>query len=205
MNTKAHWENVFAKKKDSEKSWFEEYPTSSMNLIRELGLAKNSSIIDVGGGDSHLVDALVKHQFTDITVVDISETALANAKKRLGPKAGRVNWIVSDILNFQPSRQYDCWHDRAVFHFITSENEMNLYVQKMISTIKTGGHLILATFAEKGPEQCSGLPVKRYSQAEMTSFLSPYFQKIKCIDENHETPFKTVQPFTYCGFSKKPA
>ena len=203
MNTKSHWEKVFTTKKDSDKSWYEVYPATSINLISELGLARNSSIIDVGGGDSHLVDALLKKEFSDITVLDISDPALQNAKSRLGKKANEVNWIVSDVLNFSPTRQYDCWHDRAVFHFITAQRDIHVYINKMIASIKPGGHLILATFSENGPDKCSGLPVTRYSQQEMTALLAPYFEKIKCIEDSHVTPFNTVQPFTYCGFSKK--
>lgn len=191
------------KKQDNEKSWYEDYPTTSMNLIRELGLTTNSSIIDIGGGDSRFADALLKKGFSNISVLDISERALHNAKLRIGKRANEVSWIVSDVLNFQPNRQYDCWHDRAVFHFITSEKDIQAYIEKMITTIKPGGHLILATFSEKGPGQCSGLPVQKYSQEQMIALLALHFEKVKCFEESHLTPFKTVQPFTYCGFSKK--
>lgn len=202
MNTKTHWENVFASKSDAQKSWYEEFPYSSMNLITELGVKKDASIIDIGGGDSHLVDALLENGYTNISVLDISENALQNAKRRLGSDANRVKWIVSDVLKLKPIEQYDCWHDRAVFHFITDEKQIANYLSQMVATIKEGGNLILATFSEEGPQKCSGLPVKRYSQESMIALLAPFFNKIKCFEEKHSTPFNTIQSFTYCGFSK---
>lgn len=202
INKKELWDNVFASKTDDQKSWYEEFPHTSMKLITELKVAKNSSIIDVGGGDSHLVDALLKNEFKDISVLDISEKALLNSKRRLGTDAGQVNWIVCDVLDFNPHQQFDLWHDRAVFHFFTDEKAIAGYLNKMIMNIKEGGNLILATFSDNGPEKCSGLPVKRYSQKTMTELLEPYFQRIKCIEEKHTTPFNTLQPFTFCGFSK---
>ena len=204
MNTtKSHWENVFASKSDQQKSWFEEVPYTSMRLIKELGISRGAAIIDVGGGDSHLVDALLENGFDNISVLDISEKALQNAKRRLGQKADKIKWIVSDVLNFLPEHPYDLWHDRAVFHFITNATEINTYLSKMAATVNDGGNLILATFSENGPKQCSGLPVMRYSQESMVQLLAPFFQKIKCFEEKHTTPSNSVQFFTYCGFSRK--
>lgn len=203
MNTKTHWENVFASRSDKQKSWYEEFPYSSMRLITELPIKKEASIIDVGGGDSHLVDALLKNGYTNITVLDVSEKALQNAQRRLGPKANKVKWIVSDVLNFIPGHSYDLWHDRAAFHFITNATEIQFYLKKMAASVNEGGNLILATFSENGPEKCSGLPVKRYSQQSMIRLLAPVFKKIKCFKEKHTTPLHTVQSFTYCGFLKK--
>jgi ubiquinone/menaquinone biosynthesis C-methylase UbiE len=202
-SSKPHWETVFAEKTDGQKSWFEEYPHTSMELISELRIGKDSSIIDVGGGDSHLVDALLKKGYSNISVLDISENAIQNAKLRLGILSSQVHWIISDILNFIPSKQYDCWHDRAVFHFITTDEDIATYLNRMVFSIKEGGNLILATFSEKGPEKCSGLPVKRYSQEKMVQLLERFFEKIKCFEEYHTTPFNTVQSFTYCGFYRK--
>ena len=203
MNTKTHWENVFASRSDIQKSWYEEFPYSSMNLIAELCIQKNASIIDIGGGDSHLVDALLKNDYTNITVLDVSEKALQNAQRRLGRKANKVKWIVSDVLNFIPEHSYDLWHDRAAFHFITNATQIKFYLKKMASSVNEGGNLILATFSKEGPQKCSGLPVKRYSQESMVRLLAPFFKKIKCFEEKHTTPFNTIQSFTYCGFSKK--
>lgn len=204
MNTsKKHWEHVFTTKTDNEKSWYEEYPSTSMRLIEELGISKDAAIIDVGGGDSYLVDALIQKGYNHIAALDISEKALLNAQNRLAAQASKIEWIVSDVLQFMPQRQYDCWHDRAVFHFITNDDEITAYLNKMNGAIKDGGNLILATFSENGPQKCSGLPVKRYSQESMVLLLDPFFRKIKCFEESHTTPFNTVQSFTYCGFSKK--
>lgn len=144
----------------------------------------------------------MKEGYKNISVLDISEKALQNARQRLGDRAIEVNWIVSDVLNFTSKQQYDCWHDRAVFHFITEEKDIIAYVQKMAASIKDGGNLILATFSENGPERCSGLPIKQYSQESMVKLLEPYFKKIRCFENNHITPFNTVQSFTYCGFAK---
>lgn len=149
MNSKTHWENVFASKSNVQKSWYEEFPYSSMNLITELGVKKDASIIDVGDGDSHLGDALLKNGYTNISVLDISENALKNAKHRLRAEANKVKWIVSDVLKRISIEQYDCWHDRAVFHFITDEKQIANYLSQMVATIKEGGNLILATFFAK--------------------------------------------------------
>jgi len=202
MNKRMHWDKIFAFKSDSEKSWFQPYPTTSVAFIEELNLPKDAAIIDVGGGDSRLADTLVEKGYTDITVLDISVAAIQNARERLGKDADRVQWIVDDILEFVPSRHYDCWHDRAVFHFVTQPDNIRRYTRLMEDSILPHGALIIGTFAEDGPEKCSGLPVKRYSQKMLTSILQPSFEKIKCIDEKHETPFHTMQSFTFCRFRR---
>ncbi len=202
MNDQSHWDKVFTHKSDNEKSWFQDYPATSMEFIEALPLAKDAAIIDVGGGDSRLPDALLAKGYTDITVLDISATAIENARERLGEKANQVTWIVGNILEFVPSRQYDCWHDRAVFHFVTQPGQIQHYTQLMESAVRHEGSLIIGTFGENGPEKCSGLPVKRYSQAMLESLLQPSFEKIRCIDEIHRTPFNTVQSFTFCSFRR---
>lgn len=202
-STKEHWDQVFATKSDQEKSWYEEFPYTSLSLMQHLGVSRDAAIIDIGGGDSHFVDALLSKGYTNLSVLDISEKALGNAKARLGKSALQVNWILSDILDFHPPTVYDLWHDRAVFHFITQEASIQAYLDKAFHALKKGGHFILATFSEKGPEKCSGLPVSRYSPQKMMTLLAPYFQKIKCVEDVHKTPFHTVQSFTFCGFCKK--
>ena len=202
MNNQTHWDKVFAQKSDGEKSWFEPYPVSSIAFIDELHLAKDAAIIDVGGGDSRLVDALLEKGYTDITVLDISAAGIKKAKDRLGEKAKQIHWIVSDILDFTPSRHYDCWHDRAVFHFVTQADNIQHYTELMANTIVSHGALIIGTFAGDGPEKCSGLPVRRYSQANLINLLQPSFEKIKCIEAKHQTPFNTIQSFTFCSFRR---
>jgi len=202
MDKRAHWDKIFSYKSDYEKSWFESYPATSIAFIEELNLAKDAAIIDVGGGDSRLADALLKNGYSDITVLDISAAAIQNARRRLGKNAERVQWIVGDILEFEPSRHYDCWHDRAVFHFVTQPDSIRRYRRLMENSILPHGALIIGTFAEDGPEKCSGLPVKRYSQNTLTSLLQPSFEKIRCIDEKHETPSHKIQSFTFCRFRR---
>ena len=203
MQQKQHWEKVFETKADTEKSWFQSYPETSVQFIKELNIPKDAAIIDVGGGDSYLVDALVQEGYKDITVLDISGKALQNTQKRLGKNAGKVKWIESDVLHFHPPQKYDCWHDRAVFHFVTDDHEIKDYKKQIADSVKEEGKLIVGTFSEKGPEKCSGLPVHRYSQQQLTDTLATNISKIKCIEEIHQTPFNTMQSFTFCSFQKK--
>lgn len=203
MQQKQHWEKVFETKADSEKSWFQPYPENSVQFIKDLNIPKDAAIIDVGGGDSYLADVLLQEGYKDITVLDISAKALQNARKRLGKKANRIKWVESDVLSFHPEKKYDCWHDRAVFHFVTDKKNITAYKKQIAGSVKDKGKLIVGTFSEKGPEKCSGLPVHRYSQQQLTRALSQNFKKIKCIEEIHQTPFNTSQSFTFCSFQKK--
>lgn len=202
MTQRNHWDKIFEEKNDQQKSWFQTYPAISIRFIEELNLAKDAPIIDVGGGDSLLVDALIEKGYTDITVLDISAVAIANAQRRLGNKAHLVTWVISDILDFQPVRNYACWHDRAVFHFVTDHQNIRHYTTLMARAIKDGGALVIGTFAEDGPEKCSNLPVQRYSQKALTDLLKPSFTKIRCVNEGHQTPFNTLQSFTFCSFKR---
>lgn len=203
MPHKQHWEKVFETKADTEKSWFQPYPQTSVQFIKELNIPKDAAIIDVGGGDSYLADVLLQEGYKDITVLDISAKALQNAQKRLGKNAIKIKWIESDVLNFHSDKKYDCWHDRAVFHFVTGKKDITAYKKQIAGSVKEEGKLIVGTFSEKGPEKCSGLPVRRYSQQQLADALSRYFRKIKCIEETHQTPSKTTQSFTFCSFQKK--
>lgn len=203
MEIKNHWNLVFENKTDEQKSWFQPIPETSLRFMNEFALPKEASIIDVGGGDSRLADVLLAQGFTNITVLDISSKALENAQRRLGINAQKITWIESNILDFTPSIQYDCWHDRAVFHFVTDKKEINAYKILMAGALKNNGKLIIGTFSEKGPEMCSGLRVQRYSQSKLSEALSEDFRKIKCMEEIHHTPFQTTQSFTFCSFSRK--
>ena len=203
MDTKEHWENVFSTKSENEVSWFQQYPKTSMEFVELFNLPLSANIIDVGGGDSHFVDALLEKGFTNIWVLDISANAIEKAKKRLGEKASIVNWVVADITEFEPPVQFNFWHDRAAFHFLTSEDNIYKYVSLAEEAIKQNGYLILGTFSENGPKKCSGLEIKQYSQASMSARFEIKFNRIICVEEDHITPFNTVQNFLFCSFIKK--
>jgi SAM-dependent methyltransferase len=179
--TKTHWEKVFSTKVETEVSWFQPYPKTSMEFLEFFDLPLTANIIDVGGGDSHFVDALLEKGFKNIYVLDIAATAIEKAKKRLGEAANLVHWIVSDITDFTPKVQFDLWHDRAAFHFLTSEEKINKYVGITEQGVKKGGYLILGTFSEKGPEKCSGLEIKQYNEMSMSARFEVAFDRIKCI------------------------
>lgn len=201
-NQKSHWENVFATKQPHEVSWTQEYPKTAMDYLQNLSLSKTANIIDIGGGDSNLVDALLEKGYQNIWVLDISEFALERAKKRLGVKADLVHWVVSDITQFKPEVKFDFWHDRAVFHFLTEEESISKYVAIVSDAMADNGNFLLGTFSENGPLKCSGLEIKQYSENSMKQTFSENFEAIKCFTENHTTPFDTVQNFQFCGFKK---
>jgi 2-polyprenyl-3-methyl-5-hydroxy-6-metoxy-1,4-benzoquinol methylase len=163
----------------------------------------DANIIDIGGGDSHFVDALLDKGFKNVYVLDISSNAIERAKQRLGIRASIVNWIVSDITSYEPQVQFDLWHDRAAFHFLTVEESIYKYVSIAEDAIKKDGHLILGTFSETGPKKCSGLEIKQYSEASMSARFEVSFDRVKCITEDHLTPFNTVQNFLFCSFKKR--
>jgi cyclopropane fatty-acyl-phospholipid synthase-like methyltransferase len=195
---KDHWNRVYETKQPQEVSWTEEMPATSLAFIQSFNLGENASIIDIGGGDSKLVDYLLEEGYSDITVLDISEKSLARAKKRLGEKSKKVNWIVSDIKQFKPERKYDLWHDRAAFHFLTTEEEVSTYLSIVRSCVKE--YMIVGTFSLSGPNKCSGLSVKQYDDKQLTKMFMDGFSKIKCIQVDHTTPFQTTQHFTFCSF-----
>ena len=200
---KQHWEDFFQHKAEDKKSWFQSYPSASIAFIEALHLPKDAEIIDVGGGDSRLVDALLKQEYTNITVLDISSTAIENVKRRLGKSGDKIKWVVSDILDYRSGLQFDLWHDRAAFHFLTVEEEIKKYIRVSENSIASGGFLILGTFSEKGPQKCSGLEIKQYSQASMALRFENKFERIKCIEEPHVTPTKNIQNFIFCSFKKR--
>ncbi len=200
---KQHWENVFNTKAEDEVSWFQPYPKTSMQFIDLFKLPLNANIIDIGGGDSHFVDALLDRGYQNVYVLDISANAIEKAKKRLGDKVSKVHWIVSDVTEFEPPVQFDFWHDRAAFHFLTTEDKIYKYEAIAEDAIKKDGYLILGTFSENGPKKCSGLEIKQYSEASMSARFEVAFDRIKCITEDHTTPFNTIQNFLFCSFKKK--
>lgn len=199
MEPKPHWENVYTSKSAEQVSWFQEHADRSLKLISEAASSRSAAIIDIGGGASTLVDDLLSDGFKDITVLDLSSAALQTAGRRLGPSASRVKWLESNVLTADlPLHGFDIWHDRAVFHFLTTQAERDAYVAATLRTVKPGGHVIVATFAEDGPLECSGLPVMRYSATELHAEFGPHFQLLRHEKEAHATPFGTVQQFVYC-------
>lgn len=199
MNDKSHWENVYITKKSDEVSWFQPHATASLGLIKKLESNEKAQIIDVGGGASMLVDDLLSSGYTNLKVLDISAAALAVAKKRLGPQANSVEWIVGDVtkLNF-PKHSIDVWHDRAVFHFLNDQAQREAYVKAVLNAVKPGGHIIISTFSLDGPEKCSGLPVQRYDAESLHGQFGEPFILLGHEYENHKTPFGKAQKFVYC-------
>lgn len=203
FNRKNHWENIYDTKALEEVSWYQPTPETSLEFIKNLNLEKDAAIIDIGGGDSLLVDFLLNLGYTNISVLDISEKAIERAKERLGEKAGMVKWIVSDITRFNPSEKYDVWHDRATFHFLISEEDISAYLEITGKAVKENGHLFIGTFSENGPKKCSGIEIRQYSEDSLNDTFGPEFQKINCFKVDHKTPFDTFQNFVFCSFQKK--
>lgn len=200
IELKNHWEKVYMTKEAIERSWTQETPVTSLDFIHELDLPKKASIIDIGGGDSRLVDRLLDEGYLDITVLDISSKALEKTQARLGSNARKIKWLVCNVLDFRPEQQYDLWHDRATFHFLTEREDIGTYVDIAHQSIR--GFLIMASFSDQGPEKCSGLEVRRYSESLLQDCLSKGFDKIRCVTEDHITPFNTRQNFLFCSFKK---
>lgn len=200
---KEHWEKIYQTKDTTKVSWFQESPNLALEIIKNLQLPKNAYILDVGGGDSRLVDFLLEDDFENIHVLDISETAILKAKERLGSNAIKVTWIVSNILDFKPNIKFDLWHDRAVFHFLTNQVDVEKYLEIANENILPKGFLTVATFSEKGPDKCSGINIKKYSENEITSVFEKYFDKKNCIESEHYTPSGSTQNFIFCNFIKK--
>lgn len=197
------WNHIYEEKSETEVSWFQEIPTQSLKFINELNLNKMDSIIDIGGGDSHLVDHLLKEGFSDISLLDISSVSLEKAKVRLGELSKSVRFIVSDVTKFQPTKKYKLWHDRATFHFLTNSQDIEAYLNIASSAIETDGFLIVSTFSKNGPDKCSGLPISQYTDSDLKNLFEKYFSTVKCFDSTHKTPWGTEQSFVYCGFKKK--
>lgn len=200
-NRKTHWEQVYQTKTPNQVSWTQEKPKIALEIIRSFGLPKTAKIIDVGGGDSTLVDYLLLEGYENITVLDISAKALEKAQNRLGDQASKVTWIVSDITSLQPQSTYDIWHDRAAFHFLTTNEHIEKYwniVNKVVSNF-----LIVGTFSEQGPTKCSGLEIRQYNKESLSKVFVQEFDRISCIEEEHLTPFDTLQHFLFCSFKRK--
>ncbi|MDX1365419.1 MAG: class I SAM-dependent methyltransferase [Arenibacter latericius] len=201
MDRKKHWETVYNTKNPDQVSWTQEMPKTSLEIIHSFGLNKSAKIIDIGGGDSELVDYLLDEGYTNITVLDISAKALEKAKTRLREKANKVKWIVCDISEFEPTTSFDLWHDRATFHFLTSPEHKRKYIETARKSVS--GFLTIGTFSKTGPEKCSGLEINQYDEEELSKEFINGFDKIKCATEDHITPFGTTQNFLFCSFKRQ--
>ena len=202
MDPHAHWQQVYRTKAESDVSWFEAFPTVSLRLLESAGLTRETCVIDVGGGDSHLVDVLAARGLDCLAVLDVSDAALERAKSRLGPTAGVPVWIRSDVAAEWSLKPMDIWHDRAVFHFLVDPADRAGYLRQLRRTLKPNGAVIIATFAPDGPERCSGLPVARYSPESLASELGPDFRLRDSLRHTHVTPWGTAQAFQYSRFAR---
>lgn len=198
---KNHWENVYETKNSNEVSWTQEIPETSLELIENAAADKTSKIIDIGGGDGTLIDFLLERGFESLSVFDISSKALQKAKKRLGSKAEHVQFITSDIREFETEATYDIWHDRATFHFLTEENDIKKYVDIVKNAVSDT--MIIGAFSFEGPQKCSGLPIVQYDAERLQNVFLEDFELIRSFKQNHITPFNTVQNFIFCQFKKK--
>jgi SAM-dependent methyltransferase len=192
-----HWNEVYGQRGDADVSWFESEPSVSLELVDLLGIGGGHSAVDVGAGASRFVDALRSRGFSDLTAVDISDEGLALARARLGEQANAVRWEVADVLEWEPARQFDLWHDRAVFHFLTDPEDRSRYTALLNRSVPVGGFAIVATFAEDGPLQCSGLDVARYSPETLAAALGEGFEIAASRRHDHATPWGAIQPFTW--------
>jgi len=201
-NRKDHWERVYQKQSPAEVGWYQAFPEKSLKLINNTGAATDSRIIDVGGGTSKLSEHLLDQGHTKLTVLDISGNSINKAKSQLGEKSSRVIWIEADITKYTFKEQYDVWHDRAVFHFLTKTDDRKRYINSLNQALKLNGHLIMATFSLNSPPKCSGLPVVRYSPKSLHYELGNNFNLVKSYTENHVTPSEVSQNFIFCHFVK---
>ena len=198
----AHWEAVYTTKSENEVSWFQETPATSLRLIRDANASRVSRIIDIGGGASRLVDALLHEGFHFLTVLDISAAALDGAKMRIGAASANVDWIVTDITKWTPQGTYDIWHDRAAFHFLTDATDQEAYVDRLRSALAPNGQVIIGTFALDGPEKCSGLPVQRHDARSLGELLGSGFALADNFTEAHRTPWGSIQHFQFSRFKR---
>lgn len=197
-----HWQKVYTTKGESDVSWFQEEPAISLELIDSVRPNRDSAIIDIGGGASRLVDSLLVRDFHNITVLDVSDAALISTRVRVGEAEKKVHWIAADVTQWQPSQTYDIWHDRAAFHFLTDAGDRKAYVACLLTALRLGGHAIIGTFAIDGPEKCSGLPVRRYDAAGLSSELGSRFALVEARRHDHITPWNAVQHFQFCIFQR---
>ena len=199
---KSHWENIYSSKNEDGVSWFQEYPKTSIDLIEKYSINKSISIIDIGSGRSRILKNLIDNEYDNLTYLDISQEACSKSKISLGVKQDLVQWYVENVLDFNTEKNFSIWHDRAVFHFLISKDDVEKYKQVALKNIVQGGYLILGTFSENGPEKCSGLNVSRYSTESLKEIFNPEFKMIESFTIDHKTPFNTTQNFLFSIFKK---
>jgi trans-aconitate methyltransferase len=197
-----HWDQVYATKGEAEVSWYQDSPAISLAMIRTAGSDRDTAIVDIGGGASRLVDALLQDGYGDLAVLDLSANALEAARKRIGPAASTVDWIVADATTWHPTKTYDVWHDRAAFHFLTDPRDRAAYVERLRSALAPGGQVIIGTFAPDGPEKCSSLPVQRHDSTSLAAELGPEFELVETRSETHRTPWDSTQAFQFSRFTR---
>src|SRR6516165_1360053 len=202
FNRQAHWQQVYKEKGEYQVCWFQDQPAISLELIEAVGAKPSLAIIDIGGGASRLMDALVDRGYGDLSVLDLSESATSIAKARLADRAAQVKWIVADVTQWKPTRAYDLWHDRAAFHFLTRASDRDAYIDRLIKAVPSGGHVIIGTFAMDGPERCSGLPVVRYDAARLSAEFTPAFALLDTRRDDHKTPWGAIQHFQFSVFRR---
>ena len=199
MDVQAHWERIYSQKSADEVSWYRPHLETSLALIAQAASSPSASIIDVGGGESTLVDDLLARGYADITVLDISQTAIDANRERLGKAAERLRWLVADITQVELApASYELWHDRAVFHFLTEPRDRVAYIRQAARAVKPGGHVIVSAFGLEGPVKCSGLEVVRYDTESLHAEFGARFRLIESSKELHQTPLGTTQQFLYC-------
>jgi len=199
MKVEAHWEKIYREKAPDTLSWYRAHLETSLELIEAVAPARNASIIDVGGGESTLVDDLLAHGYQDITVLDVSQTAIDVTKERVGAVAEQIYWLTADITDIELSpNAFDVWHDRAVFHFLTKLDQRAAYVRQVARAVRPGGHVLVSTFGPEGPEKCSGLEIVRYNAESLHAEFGVRFRMLESLKELHQTPFGTTQQFLYC-------
>lgn len=202
FDRRTHWQRVYETKDEDAVSWYQERPETSLELITRDGLPQTARIIDVGGGASRLVDALLDAGYRHLTILDIAETALDRARRRLGARAESVEWVVADITRWAPAEPFDVWHDRAVFHFLTDPADRTAYRAVLRTAVGPGGRVVIGTFAPDGPERCSGLPVMRYAPESLTAELGDGFRFLDSLTEDHRTPSGAIQRFQFSRFER---
>jgi cyclopropane fatty-acyl-phospholipid synthase-like methyltransferase len=201
MSTKAHWEKIYKEKRPDDVSWTEENPSTSIDFFNDFKIHKDDPIIDIGGGESKFVDYLLENGYKNLSVLDISENAINKSKERLGAESKYIKWIVCDVNNFEPKENYVIWHDRAVFHFLTSKIEIDRYVRKVKSNTKK---FIIGTFSTLGPKKCSGLDITQYDESSLKKLFEDQNISMKRTKNiNHITPFETTQNFIFCSFTSR--
>ncbi|SMX25282.1 class I SAM-dependent methyltransferase [Boseongicola aestuarii] len=193
----SHWDEVYGEKDDTQLSWHQDDPSTSIELCDVAGVDSDSSVIDIGGGTSRFAERLIKRGLADISVLDVSEAALDRSRRQLGPVSEQIQWIAADVTKWRPERCYDIWHDRAVFHFLVDAHERMAYRDRLYRCLQPGSHAIIATFALDGPKKCSGLPVVRYDPERLNEVLGDRFTLVADRREKHSTPWGSTQSFQF--------